>query len=122
MLDLLVVTSSTTCLVFQIVEQTFLVMQILYNVDCITYAGNLESLKDAEDFLKTITYVKDRLGHSKRYVIDCTKAKTQLGWERKMFFEQGLVATIRRYLNHGEWLEHIQSDAYKDWIAKNYTE
>lgn len=78
--------------------------------------------KDAEDVRKTITYVKDRPGHDRRYAIDCTKAKTQLGWERKMTFEQGLLATIQWYLNHSEWIEHIQSGAYKDWIAKNYTE
>ena len=78
--------------------------------------------KDAEDIRKTITYVKDRPGHDRRYAIDCTKAKTQLGWERKMTFEQGLLATIQWYLNHSEWIEHIQSGAYKDWIAKNYTE
>ncbi len=78
--------------------------------------------KDAEEVRKTITYVKDRPGHDKRYAIDCTKAKTQLGWERKMTFEQGLLSTIKWYLSHSEWISHIQSGAYKDWISKNYTE
>ena len=78
--------------------------------------------KNAEDVRKTITYVKDRPGHDRRYAIDCTKAKTQLGWERKMTFEQGLLSTIKWYLNHSEWIEHIQSGAYKEWINKNYTE
>ena len=78
--------------------------------------------KDAEDVRKTITYVKDRPGHDKRYAIDCTKAKTQLGWQRKMTFEQGLLATIRWYLSHEEWMDHILSGDYKNWVAKNYTE
>lgn len=78
--------------------------------------------KDSEEVRNTITYVKDRPGHDKRYAIDCTKAKTQLGWQRKMTFEEGLLATIRWYLNHVEWISHIQSGAYKDWISKNYTE
>ena len=78
--------------------------------------------KNAEDVRKTITYVKDRPGHDRRYAIDCTKAKTQLGWERKMTFEQGLLSTIKWYLNHSEWIEHIQSGSYKEWINKNYTE
>ncbi len=39
-----------------------------------------------------------------------------------MTFEQGLLATIRWYLNHGEWIANIQSGAYKDWIEKNYKE
>ena len=78
--------------------------------------------KSAEDVRKTITYVKDRPGHDKRYAIDCTKAKTQLGWQRKMTFEQGLLATIRWYLSHEEWMDHILSGDYKNWVAKNYTE
>ena len=77
--------------------------------------------KNPDDVKKTITYVKDRPGHDRRYAIDCTKAKTKLGWERKMTFEQGLLSTIRWYLNHSEWIEHIKSGAYKDWIQKNYS-
>lgn len=78
--------------------------------------------KNSEDVRKTITFVKDRPGHDRRYAIDCTKAKTKLGWERKMTFEEGLLSTIRWYLNHDEWISHIKSGAYKDWINKNYTE
>ena len=77
--------------------------------------------KNPDDVRKTVTYVKDRPGHDRRYAIDCTKAKTRLGWERKMSFEQGLLSTIRWYLDHGEWIEHIKSGAYKDWIQKNYS-
>ena len=77
--------------------------------------------KDAEEVRKTITYVKDRPGHDRRYAIDCTKAKTKLGWERKMSFEQGLLATIRWYLAHEDWINNIKSGAYKDWIEKNYS-
>ena len=51
--------------------------------------------KSAEEVRATITYVKDRPGHDKRYAIDCTKAKIKLGWERKMTFEQRLLATIK---------------------------
>lgn len=76
--------------------------------------------KNAEDVRKNITYVKDRPGHDRRYAIDCSKAKTKLDWKRKMSFEEGLSATIRWYLSHGDWIEHIKSGAYKDWIAKNY--
>ncbi len=77
--------------------------------------------KNPDDVRKTVTYVKDRPGHDRRYAIDCTKAKTKLGWERKMTFEQGLLSTIRWYLNHSEWIEHIKSGAYRDWIQKNYS-
>ena len=75
-----------------------------------------------EEVEKTIVYVKDRPGHDKRYAIDCTKAKTKLGWNRKMTFEQGLLATVRWYLKNDEWISHIQNGSYKDWINKNYTQ
>ena len=77
--------------------------------------------KSVEEVEKTITYVKDRPGHDKRYAIDCTKIKTQLGWERKMTFEQGLLATVKWYLGNSDWINHILSGDYKNWINQNYT-
>ena len=81
-----------------------------------------ETGKSVDDVEKTITYVKDRPGHDKRYAIDCTKIKTQLGWERLMTFEEGLQETVDWYLANSTWIEHIQSGSYKDWISKNYTQ
>ncbi|MBQ3671173.1 MAG: dTDP-glucose 4,6-dehydratase [Treponema sp.] len=78
--------------------------------------------KNPEDARKTVTYVKDRPGHDRRYAIDCTKAKERLGWRRKMSFEEGLLSTIKWYLNHAEWVESIQNGSYRDWIEKNYRE
>ncbi len=77
--------------------------------------------KSVEEIEKTITYVKDRPGHDKRYAIDCTKIKTKLGWERKMTFEEGLLATVKWNLENKEWINHILSGSYKDWIDNNYT-
>lgn len=76
--------------------------------------------KNASDIEKQITFVTDRPGHDLRYAIDCTKIKTELGWERKVSFEEGLLKTIRWYLSHSEWLEHILSGSYKNWIERNY--
>ena len=78
--------------------------------------------KPVDEIEKTITYVKDRPGHDKRYAIDCTKIKTKLGWERKMTFEEGLLATVKWNLENKEWINHILSGSYKDWINKNYKE
>ena len=76
--------------------------------------------KKVEDVEKTITYVKDRPGHDKRYAIDCTKIKTQLGWERKMTFEEGLLETVKWYLKNSEWINNILNGSYKQWVEKNY--
>ena len=76
--------------------------------------------KTPEDIAKTITYVKDRPGHDRRYAIDCSKIKAELHWQRKMTFEEGLLSTVRWYLNNPKWIEGIKSGDYKKWIEKNY--
>ncbi|WP_158907792.1 dTDP-glucose 4,6-dehydratase [Rectinema subterraneum] len=67
-----------------------------------------------------ITYVKDRPGHDRRYAIDCTRLKTELGWRQRISFDEGLRKTIRWYLDHREWVEHVRSGAYRAWIEQNY--
>ncbi|MBQ0004024.1 MAG: dTDP-glucose 4,6-dehydratase [Treponema sp.] len=94
-------------------------IKLLHKVIELTAA---ETGKKVEDVEKTITYVKDRPGHDKRYAIDCTKIKTKLGWERKMTFEQGLQATVQWYLKNSDWINHILSGDYQNWISKNYKE
>ena len=49
---------------------------------------------------KLVTYVKDRLGHDKRYAIDSSKLKKELGWEPQYSFNLGLEKTIDWYLNN----------------------
>ena len=70
--------------------------------------------KKISDVENTIIHVKDRPGHDARYAIDCTKIKSELGWERKMTFEQGLKLTVDWYLSHPEWVDHILSGEYKN--------
>ena len=52
---------------------------------------------------KLITFVTDRPGHDRRYAIDATKIKTQLGWTPSVTFEEGLRQTVRWYLTHRDW-------------------
>ncbi|MCR4734384.1 MAG: dTDP-glucose 4,6-dehydratase [Treponema sp.] len=81
-----------------------------------------ETKLEADKIRSTIVHVKDRPGHDARYAIDCSKIKKELGWERKMTFEQGLLMTVKWYLNNKEWIDHIQSGEYLKWIDKNYSE
>lgn len=92
-------------------------IKLLHKVIELTSA---ETGKNAADVEKTITYVKDRPGHDKRYAIDCSKIKTQLGWERKMTFEEGLRETVKWYLKHPDWINNILNGSYKQWVTKNY--
>ena len=67
-----------------------------------------------------ITYIKDRSGHDRRYAIDCTRLKTELGWHQRATFDEGLRATVRWYLDHRTWVDHVRSGAYRAWIEQNY--
>jgi dTDP-glucose 4,6-dehydratase len=69
-----------------------------------------------------ITFVKDRPGHDRRYAIDCTKLKTELGWEQSVSFEEGLRKTVRWYLANPGWIAHVRSGEYRTWLEKNYRE
>ena len=74
-----------------------------------------------DEIKKTVTHVKDRPGHEQRYAIDCTKIKSELAWERKMSFEQGLLLTVKWNLNNKKWIDHILSGEYLNWVEKNYS-
>jgi len=67
-----------------------------------------------------ITFVKDRPGHDRRYAIDFTKLQAELGWRPQESFETGIAKTIQWYLDHREWVEHIRSGEYLNWIERHY--
>ena len=69
----------------------------------------------------TITFVKDRPGHDRRYAIDCSKIKRDLGWKQTASFEEGLARTVAWYLANPQWIESIRSGDYQRWVEKNYS-
>ena len=70
-----------------------------------------------EDLIK---YVEDRKGHDKRYGIDPTKIKNDLGWYPETTFEVGIVKTIKWYLDNKEWMEHVTSGDYQKYYNEQY--
>jgi dTDP-glucose 4,6-dehydratase len=69
-----------------------------------------------------ITHVKDRPGHDRRYAIDSTKIKNELGWEPEYTFEKGMEETIEWYLNNREWWKRIRSGEYREYYERMYRE
>ena len=67
-----------------------------------------------------IRFVKDRPGHDRRYAIDASKIKDELGWEPKVQMQEGLLATAKWYLEQEEWMNRILSGAYKEYYSKQY--
>jgi dTDP-glucose 4,6-dehydratase len=69
---------------------------------------------------RLVTYVTDRPGHDRRYAIDASKIERELGWKPAETFESGIRKTVRWYLDHPDWVAHVQSGSYRDWLATNY--
>ncbi len=71
-------------------------------------------------YARLVTHVTDRPGHDRRYAIDARKVERELGWRPAETFETGLRRTVRWYLDHGDWVERVQTGAYRDWLSANY--
>jgi dTDP-glucose 4,6-dehydratase len=67
-----------------------------------------------------ITYVQDRPGHDRRYAIDARKIERELGWKPAETFDTGIRKTVQWYLDNQEWVSHVQSGDYRNWVEKNY--
>ena len=79
-----------------------------------------DRLKDEGISEELITHVADRLGHDRRYGIDPTKIKEDLGWYPETPFEKGIVLTIDWYLAHPDWMAHVTSGDYQKYYEQMY--
>lgn len=75
---------------------------------------------DGGSYAGQITYVKDRPGHDRRYAIDARRIGNELGWKPAETFDTGIRKTVEWYLAHADWVTHVQSGAYRDWIQTQY--
>jgi dTDP-glucose 4,6-dehydratase len=93
------------------------------NIDVVrTLCSTLDRLlpRPQGSYADLVTFVKDRPGHDRRYAIDATKIRTELGWTPSETFDTGLEKTIRWYLDNADWVAHVQSGEYRRWIDRNY--
>ena len=93
------------------------------NIDIVrTICALLDELRPdaAGSYARLITYVKDRPGHDRRYAIDARKIERELGWRPAETFETGIRKTVEWYLANADWVQRVQSGAYRDWLATNY--
>jgi len=95
------------------------------NIDVVkticTILDELRPRADGKSYAEQITFVKDRPGHDRRYAIDASKLKRELGWRPAETFDTGIRKTVRWYLDHPAWVEGIVSGSYRDWLQKQYS-
>jgi dTDP-glucose 4,6-dehydratase len=70
--------------------------------------------------MELIRFVRDRPGHDRRYAIDTSKIKKDLGWEPATTFEKGIALTIDWYLQNLDWVEGIFNGSYREYYKKQY--
>lgn len=96
----------------------------VYNVGGDNERGNLEITRLLLSGLGhdegMIEFVQDRPGHDRRYAVDATKIRTELGWSPTVSFEKGLADTIAWYQQHEEWWRRIRSGAYRAYYERQY--
>ncbi|HEV2221080.1 MAG TPA: dTDP-glucose 4,6-dehydratase [Casimicrobiaceae bacterium] len=91
------------------------------NIDVVrTLCRLLAARVPGRDFTAQVAFVADRPGHDRRYAIDATKIRGELGWAPAETFESGMAKAVDWYLGNGEWLANVQSDEYRKWIDLQY--
>jgi len=97
----------------------------VYNIGGNNERENIQIVKLLLNYLgkseQLIAYVRDRLGHDRRYSIDNTKISTELGWFPSYTFEKGLEETIKWYLDNQEWMDEIVSGDYIMYYEQMYS-
>ena len=89
-----------------------------------TICALLDELHPRDDgisYAAQIAYVKDRPGHDRRYAIDARKIERELGWKPAETFATGIRKTVQWYLDNAAWVTNVTSGAYREWVAKQYT-
>jgi dTDP-glucose 4,6-dehydratase len=93
------------------------------NLDVVrTLCRILSDMRPGSDYAAQITFVKDRPGHDRRYAIDASKIRRELGWAPCESFASGLARTVRWYLDNEGWLAAVTSREYQKWISLQYAD
>jgi len=76
--------------------------------------------RPAGRYAELIRFVADRPGHDRRYALDDSQLRAELGWRPDETFESGLRKTVRWYLDHPDWVEGVRNHEYRRWLAAQY--
>jgi dTDP-glucose 4,6-dehydratase len=98
----------------------------VYNIGARNERRNIEVVYSVLDTLgkprSLIKYVKDRLGHDRRYAIDPALIEFELGWKPRETWESGLRKTIEWYRENGTWIAKVRNQSYREYYKSQYGE
>jgi dTDP-glucose 4,6-dehydratase len=77
----------------------------------------LELMGKSEDLIR---FVRDRLGHDRRYAVDSSKIRKKLGWSHQISFKEGLAETVEWYMEHTSWWKRIKTGEYLKYYEATY--
>jgi dTDP-glucose 4,6-dehydratase len=96
----------------------------IYNVSSGASQPNLKIVRTILQILgkpdSLIQYVQDRPGHDRRYALDSSRIRRELGWSPLVNFEEGMRKTIEWYRANSEWLDHARSGEYRNYYERHY--
>jgi dTDP-glucose 4,6-dehydratase len=92
------------------------------NIDIVTQICDVvDELRPAQrPRRELIRFVTDRPGHDRRYAINASKIRNELGWSPSVQVEEGLRRTIAWYLENLGWVDSVRTGSYREWIEQNY--
>jgi len=97
----------------------------IYNVSAGTPQPNLKIVKTILKHLgkpeTLMQHIQDRPGHDRRYALDSSKIRRELGWQPQVSFDDGIRRTIDWYCSNTSWLEHARSGEYRNYYHRHYT-
>jgi len=97
----------------------------IYNVSAGTPQPNLKIVKTILTHLgkpeTLMQHIQDRPGHDRRYALDSSKIRRELGWQPQVSFDDGIRRTIDWYCSNTSWLEHARSGEYRNYYHRHYT-
>ncbi len=101
-----------------VVGQTYLIGGLTTAISNLEVVNHILKVMDKDE--SSIEYVKDRPGHDRRYDVDWSKIKRELGWEPAHTFDQALEATVAWYTENQKWWQDLKTGAYQKYYETQY--
>jgi dTDP-glucose 4,6-dehydratase len=96
------------------------------NIDVVhalcAFLDEMQPSASGASYAAQIEFVKDRLGHDRRYAINAMRIERELGWRPAETFETGVRKTVRWYLDNAQWVTGVTSGSYRNWIETHYVQ